>query len=163
MAEEVAFQEEVSPVEKDRHLLVAVDGSESSEKAVLYVADFLGDTPGFRVTLFHVLGETPDEEEAAPDGGTERGEEEGKARAELERYRTILAEAGFPPEKVEAVVIPGGGKPVAEMIMKGQAELGSCTIVIGRRRKSRKEEFLFGSVSSRLVKQARMCSVWVVE
>ncbi len=159
MAEEVAFQEEVSPVEKDRHLLVAVDGSESSEKAVLYVADFLGDSPGFRVTLFHVLGEIPEGEE---DGG-ERSEGEERARSELERYRTILGEAGFPPEKVETVVIPGGGKPVAEMIMKGQAELGSCTIVIGRRRKSRKEEFLFGSVSSRLVKQARMCSVWVVE
>ena len=38
--------EQDSPV-KDKHLLVAVDDSESSKRAVLYVADFLGGLPGF--------------------------------------------------------------------------------------------------------------------
>ena len=36
---------------KDKHLLIAVDESDSSRRAVLYVADFLGGFPGFTVTL----------------------------------------------------------------------------------------------------------------
>ena len=38
------------PQQKDKHLLVAVDESDSSRRAVLYVADFLGGFPGFTVT-----------------------------------------------------------------------------------------------------------------
>jgi len=37
------------------------------------------------------------------------------------------------------------------------------TIVLGRQGLSRSEEFLFGSVSSKIVNHARDCTVWVVE
>ena len=36
---------------KDKHLLIAVDESDSSRRAVLYVADILGDSSAFSVTL----------------------------------------------------------------------------------------------------------------
>jgi nucleotide-binding universal stress UspA family protein len=39
---------------------------------------------------------------------------------------------------------------------------GYGTIVVGRQGLSRKEEFLFGSVSSKIVSHARNCAVWVV-
>ena len=45
---------ESNPV-KDKHLLIAVDDSDSSRRAVLYVADFLGGFPGFTVTLLRVI------------------------------------------------------------------------------------------------------------
>jgi nucleotide-binding universal stress UspA family protein len=35
--------------------------------------------------------------------------------------------------------------------------------VVGRQGLSRSEEFLFGSVSSKIVNHARNCTVWVVE
>jgi len=46
---------------KDKHLLIAVDESDGSQRAVLYVADFLGGTPGFRVTLLSVIPEPEDD------------------------------------------------------------------------------------------------------
>ena len=63
----------------------------------------------------------------------------------------------------EACTLSGAAGAVTESILKKQADTGSCTVVIGRRKKSRKEEFLFGSVSSHIIKHARKCSVWVVE
>jgi len=150
--------------EQDRHILVAVDGSEISERAVLYVADFLGDSPGFRVTLFHSVSVPDAGDFDDPEGREARAKEkERKVSGFLGRYREILIQSGFPADKVSSAVETGTEGPVAESILKKQADTGSCTIVIGRRKMSRKEEFLFGSVSSRLVRQAEGCSVWVIE
>jgi nucleotide-binding universal stress UspA family protein len=38
-----------------------------------------------------------------------------------------------------------------------------ATLVVGRKGLSRKEEFLFGSISGKIVRTARNCTVWVVE
>jgi nucleotide-binding universal stress UspA family protein len=37
------------------------------------------------------------------------------------------------------------------------------TIVVGRMGMSRSEEFLFGSISSKIVTHGRNCTVWIVE
>ena len=42
---------------KDRHVLIAVDNTDNSKRAVLYVADFLGGNPGFKATLLSVIPE----------------------------------------------------------------------------------------------------------
>lgn len=72
---------------KDKHLLVAVDDSESSRRAVLYVADFLGGCPGFIVTLRIV----PEPEEDFFDHENELndwlGEKIDAANRMLENYR----------------------------------------------------------------------------
>lgn len=149
---------------QDRHILVAVDGSEVSERAVFYVADFIGDSPGFRVTLFHsvILPDAGDFDD--PEGRKAWvKEKEQEARGFLGRYREILTQSGLPAAKVSTAVEMGTEGPVAESILKKQADTGSCTVVIGRRKKSWKEEVLFGSVSSRLIRQAAGCSVWVIE
>jgi len=149
---------------RDRHLLVAVDQSASSEKAVFYVADFLGGLSGFRVTLIHILAVPQDDLFATE---AERAswlrEREETARAFLTRYRLILTESGFSSEKVGVRILPGEGETVSDVILGEHEKLGSCTIVLGREGKSRQEEFLFGSVSNRIVHQARGCSVWIVE
>jgi nucleotide-binding universal stress UspA family protein len=36
-------------------------------------------------------------------------------------------------------------------------------VVVGRHHKSKAEEFLFGSTSSKLIHEAKKCAVWVVE
>jgi nucleotide-binding universal stress UspA family protein len=150
--------------EKDRHLLIAVDGSAGSAKAVLYVADLLGPFPGFRISLLHVIllprGEDFPGFSSREDALRAREEE---ARAFLERYRELLFQGGFPPGKVNTVVLCTDREVVADTILKKHEEIGSCTIVLGRRGMSQQEEFLFGSVSSRVVHKARSCSVWVIE
>jgi nucleotide-binding universal stress UspA family protein len=149
---------------KDRHLLIAVDGSVGSAKAVFYVADLLGLFPGIRVSLLHVI--------LLPQGedfpGFSSREDALRAREEeaatfLERYHEVLLQGGFAPEKVKTVVLSTDREVVAETILKKHEEIGSCTIVLGRRGMSHQEEFLFGSVSSRVVHKARKCSVWVIE
>lgn len=149
---------------KDRHLLIAVDGSVGSAKAVFYVADLLGLMPGFRLSLFHVIL-LPRNEDFP--GFTSREDalraREAAAGTFLDRYREVLFQGGFAPEKVNIILRSTDRDVVAEAILKEHEEIGSCTIVLGRRGMSHQEEFLFGSVSSRVVHKARKCSVWVIE
>ena len=81
----------------------------------------------------------------------------------LERYRRMLVDGGFDDEDVGIELLESDGETVADVILRAHEKLGTCTVVVGRRTKSRQEEFLFGSVSSRIVKHASKCSVWVVE
>jgi nucleotide-binding universal stress UspA family protein len=147
-----------------KRVLLAVDNTEGSGRAVSYVADFLSDKGRFHIVLFHVLATPPADTFSSTD---ERESwilaQEKTARALLNRYRDLLIQCGLAPKKVGISIFTTGGETLAETILKKQQELGSCTIVVGRKGKSRQEEFLFGSVSSRIVREARHCSVWVVE
>lgn len=149
---------------KDKHLLVAVDQTDNSKRAVLYVADFLGGFPGFRVTLFSIV---PEPEEDFFDTEAEkvawiREKLEGTG-AMLENYRQILIQSGFPEDKVQIRSCVNESKALSDAILQSQCGLSCCTVVVGRRHKSKAEEFLFGSTSSRLVHEAKGCAVWVIE
>lgn len=149
---------------KDRHLLIAVDPTENSKRAVLYVADFLGGFPGFRVTLLSIVPE-PDEdffdtEEEKVAWSREKREEADKM---LENYRQILIQSGFSPDKVQVRSCVNEMKALSEAILDSQQGLSCCTIVVGRHHKSKSEEFLFGSTSSKIIHEAKNCAVWVVE
>lgn len=52
---------------------------------------------------------------------------------------------------------------MAECILAEWDETQYSTIVVGRQRLSRSEEFLFKSISGKIVNHARGCTVWVVE
>jgi len=149
---------------KDKHLLIAVDESESSKRAVLYVADFLGGFPGFTVTLLSVISE-PEEDFFDSDAEmTEWVKEKlDQANALLKTYRTILVQAGFPEEKVRFKACVGEARSFAQAILEIRCDLTCCTVVVGRHHKSKTEEFLFGSTSSKLIHDAKNCAVWVVE
>ncbi len=149
---------------KDKHLLIAVDETDSSRRAVLYVADFLGGFPGFTVTLLRVI---PEPEEDFFDTGAELNkwikEKLDAANNMLENYRQILIQAGFPEDKVRYRACIEESKSFADAILETRCDLTCCTVVVGRHHKSKTEEFLFGSTSSKLIHQAKNCAVWVVE
>lgn len=149
---------------KDRHFLIAVDESESSKCAVLYVADIVGGFPGFAVTLLSII---PEPEEDFFDSDEEQvawtREKIGAANRMLENYRQVLVHAGFPPEKVRIRSCVGEEKSFAEAILDTRCDLSCCTVVVGRHPKSKTEEFLFGSTSTRLIREAKNCAVWVIE
>jgi nucleotide-binding universal stress UspA family protein len=52
---------------------------------------------------------------------------------------------------------------VADCIIDVQQRLRCCTIVMGRRGISKKEEFLFGSTSNKIMHSGKNCAVWVIE
>ena len=152
------------PKLKDKHIMIAVDESENSKAALLFVAGFIGGFRGFRVTILSVI--------AAPDRDFFDSDEERQEwiadkreslQIVLERYRQILIQSGFSKTKVKTELVVSDDKPVSSVILEKQKEVCSCALVVGRRGISKSEEFLFGSVSDALVHSANNCSVWVIE
>ena len=155
---------EATSLMKDKHLLIAVDETESSRRAVLYVADFLGGFPGFRVTLLSVIAE-PEEDffDTEEEVNTWIRNKIDVTNKMLENYRQVLIQSGFPEDKVRHRACVGEAKAFSDAILETRCDLSCCTIVVGRHHKSKTEEFLFGSTSSKLIHEAKSCSVWVVE
>jgi nucleotide-binding universal stress UspA family protein len=149
---------------KDKHILVAVDPTDNSKRAVLYVADFLGGYPGFRVTLLSII---PEPEEDFFDSEAEKiawaRERTAAANKMLDHYREILIQSGFEPDMVRVRSCVGDVSSLSEAILDTRCDLSCCTVVVGRHHKTKTEEFLFGSTSNRLVHEAKNCAVWVVE
>ena len=59
-------------------------------------------------------------------------------------------------------VITTTGRSIGMDILRIREEGNYDTVVIGRRGVSKAEEFLFGSVSTKVVQSAVDCTVWVV-
>lgn len=149
---------------KDRHLLVALDGSENAQRAALYVADLLGGVPGFRVTLLNIVPE-PSEDyfETAEERTAWVEEHSSGAEKMLQKYREVFIQAGFREDKVMVRVEVRNCPSIADCILDDQKKLGCCTVVLGRRGISKKEEFLYGSTSNKLLHSTKNCAVWVIE
>lgn len=149
---------------KERHVLVAVDKSENAKRAVLYVADFLGGVPGFRVTLLSIVPE-PSEDYFETNEERKAWIKEHSSGAEkmLRNYREVLIQSGFSEDKVSMNTEVRNCPSIADCILDDQKKLGCCTIVLGRRGITKKEECLYGSTSSRVMHCGKNCAVWVVE
>ena len=81
----------------------------------------------------------------------------------LKDYREILINEGVEPADVSIHSTLRHCPSLAECILMERQQTQCNTIVVGRQGLSRSEEFLFGSVSSKIVNHARNCTVWVVE
>ena len=81
----------------------------------------------------------------------------------LKDYSDILINEGVEPAAVSIRSTLRHCPSLAECILMERQLTQSNTIVVGRQGLSRSEEFLFGSVSSKIVNHARNCTVWVVE
>jgi nucleotide-binding universal stress UspA family protein len=148
----------------DRHVLIAVDDSKNAERAVLYAAHFLGGVPGFRATMITVIPEPPEDyfsnDEERQAWLTDHISEAEKM---LDRYREVLIQSGFSNNKVDMIVDVRDCPSIADCIIDMQQRLECCTVIVGRRGISKKEEFLFGSTSSKVVHSGKNCAVWVIE
>jgi len=147
----------------NRNILIAVDESDNARRAVDYVAALLGGIEGFQITLFHVI---PDPEEdyfqQPQDHEAWLENYRKKIDAMLESFRRILVDSGFSESSVRIRTIKRFCPSMAKCILQERDEVDYSTIVVGRQGISRSEEFLFGSVSSKIVNHAKNCTVWVV-
>lgn len=148
----------------NKNILIAVDESENARRAVSYVGQFLGGAAGFKVTILHVV--TEPEDDCFP---TSAEKNEWSTRhlkridALLEEYRQILVQEGFERDDVSVRSSFRYCPSMARCILAERDETNYSTLVVGRQGLSRSEEFLFGSISSKIVNHARNCTVWVVE
>ena len=150
--------------EMERHILVAVDPSQNAKRAVLFVGDFFGCYPGIKVTLLTViLQPDPSYFENAAKGEQWHTERQAEAEQMMADFREMLMDAGFAPEKVLVDIKICRGPSVADCIIAELEALKCCTVVIGRRGISKKEEFIFGSTSNKILHEAKNCAVMVIE
>jgi nucleotide-binding universal stress UspA family protein len=148
----------------NKNILIAVDESHNARRAVSYVGQLLGGLVGFKVTILHVI---PEPEEDYFPTSTEKEkwftQYEKKIDVMLKDYRQLLIKKGFAPENVSIRSTVRYCPSMAKCILSERDGTGYSTIVLGRQGLSRSEEFLFGSISSKIVNHARKCTVWVVE
>ncbi len=148
----------------NKNILIAVDESDNAHRAVAYVGRLLEGAKDFNVLILHVIRQ-PEEDYFSDVAEKEKWLSQYKLKVDvmLENYRQILIRAGFAPKAVSTRATLRHCPSLAECILAERKDAKCGTIVVGRQGLSRSDEFLFGSVSSKIVNHARNCTVWVVE
>lgn len=147
-----------------KKILIAVDASENARRAVEYAGEIIGKTKGFEITLLHVA-KLP-ERDTFPDDEAwkaKRFEMEADIMAFFKEARGILEIKGVDKNAISERYVEAIGPSISHQILTEQETGGFGTVVVGRRGVSKEEEFLFGSVSNRIVHYAKNCTVWVIE
>jgi len=154
------------PSEKtfNKNILIAVDDSENARRAVSYVSQLLAGVKGFKILILHVISQ-PEEDYFSTSAEKENWLSTNQLKVDvmLEDYRQILIREGFDPDDIRVQSTLRYCPSLSECILTEHDKTQYSTIVIGRKGLSRSEEFLFGSISSKIVNHARNCTVWVVE
>jgi nucleotide-binding universal stress UspA family protein len=156
-----------SPTSRSPRLLVAVDISENSRKAVEYCAAFAAAN-GAEVTLCHVLrrlipgASTPAMEQAGTEIEKELHERmQDKIHEMFVTYRSILEGAGVASDKIATTCRTGSYSRAAE-ILEVARQGGFDTVVMGRRGITAVREFFMGRVTTKVLNGADNLSVWIV-
>ncbi len=160
-----------------KKVLIAVDGSENSMRAVMYAGEVIRNTPGFTIQLLHIE-KLPDRDLFADDESwkTESEKHRKSVKAFLVDCRDVLEGKNVPPEGITENYItscksPGDVADPHTCSMSGNLSMrildvvhegGFGTVVLGRRGISKAEAFLFGSVSNKIIHYVKNCTVWVV-
>lgn len=156
---------DLSRRDTERHLLVAVDESANSKRAVMFLADFFADSRNIFITLLSIIPEPS--EDFFPAEAERRAwltEKEAGMQKHLAGYKEILLGADFPEARIETrLSIRPGTISIGDAILEEQEKLRCCIVVVGRRGISQSEEFVFGSTSSKILHHAKHCAVLVVE
>jgi len=150
---------------KPSKIMIAIDGSESSLRAVDHVSFMLGDNPDSKITLLHV---TP----RLRDYCTIDFDEEGDPMKEMIlsgdklcvdsfyiHAKEKFTKAGMNETQIdiqEVTTTLNIGKTIVDEALKGDFS----TVVVGR--KGINNSFFMGSVSSRILTNAKDCAVWLV-
>jgi nucleotide-binding universal stress UspA family protein len=145
-------------------ILIGLDPSEGSMRAVDFVARTLSDCDFCEVELVHVIRGKSD-----PAPGHHKlfipkeYVEEARERIGIvfEKARDRLVKAGFDPDQVSTKVITGAHSRAAAIVAEAtEGKYG--TVVVGRRGLSMVQDFFIGRVSNKVLQLAKGQAVWVV-
>lgn len=158
-------------------ILIAVDGSENAERAIRYVSDITRGAPGFHIKLLSIE-HLPDRDFFADDTAWKDAcvKTREKLLGFLANGRDILIKSGISENLVQTDYVESCHSPLTEapdycsrgtsialdILHVAKAERFK-TVVIGRRGVSKAEEFMFGSVSNRIIHAVSDCTIWVVQ
>ncbi|MGH9738790.1 MAG: universal stress protein [Candidatus Acidiferrales bacterium] len=165
----------------DTRLLIVLDDSVTSRRAVKYVGKFVGKRRGFRICLVHVLPPLPPE--FLEHGGSGYPEKEArvavdlkaqqrhwisaakkKAQTGLDVARATLRKAGLSAGAVQTLFCePGEGPDTAEVILNMARGCHCRTVVVGRRSVSWLHELFSQELSEELLRHGKGFCVWAIE
>ncbi len=138
-------------------VLIAVDGSPDSYRAVSFAGDMLNAKS--RVMLVHVIRNHPGTEYEMTEGQLKRAKDEMvQTFAKMKRQ---LQDSGFGPDVISEKIIersPSRAGAILEEATSGRYD----TIVLGRKGLSRVEDFSMGRVSTKIVQMADNHALWLV-
>jgi nucleotide-binding universal stress UspA family protein len=162
-------------------ILIAVDDSEASDRAVTYVGSIIGGREDFRVCLLHALPPLPrallefggssdpqqeEQEEACIHAEQARWLEAVVQAAEpvLTRAKGILQETHVPADAVDTQIVNTVNTQDTVLDLLEAARAQQCgTVVVGRESSHGLKALLTSHVSETLMPQAHDLTVWVVE
>lgn len=158
---------------KNTKLLVVVDESRATKRALEYVARVASRRRDFRVCLAHALPSPP------PELVEFRGAEKARLRAyerrwisvvemteqrALDRANAVLHRGGFAHGAIEAhycYLVDASG--ATQEILRLARSRKCDTVVIGRKSLPWLGEFIQGDPAEELVRQGKGFTIWVVE
>jgi nucleotide-binding universal stress UspA family protein len=148
-------------------LLITIDSSPNSKRVLEQAGWLLAEAGPMAVTILHVLAPLIGQEMASMWTGltdmasTMEQRQIDDAEEMLSQAKTYLTECDIPAFAIKTR-LETRAPEVAQAVLKEAREGGYGSIIIGRRGISRTRRFLFGSVSNKIVQQARDMAVWVV-
>lgn len=166
---------------KDTRLLIVLDDSKASKRAVEYVGKVVGKRRGFRICLVHVLPPLPPQ--LLEHGGSEDPAKEARLeidlKAEQRRWisaakkasqkgldeaRGILRKAGIASGAVQALFCePGEGLETADAILNMARGCRCRTVVVGRHSVSWLHELFSQELSEELLRHGKGFCIWAIE
>jgi nucleotide-binding universal stress UspA family protein len=164
------------------NILLTIDHSEASRKAVRFVGEMVGGRPAefATVTLFHVIESLPDFvisgtshpqlASAFRDVAQEWTETDRRSGDKLlaERKKQLV-ELGVAAQSIQTKLVVKNALPEAKKVMAALAIIeemkqGPYTVVcLGRRGASAADGVFPGSVASKVIREAQGKTVWVVD
>jgi nucleotide-binding universal stress UspA family protein len=165
----------------DTRILLAIDDSAASKRAVKYVARLVGRRKGFRICLVHVLPPLPPA--LLEHGGSENPQQEvqlevdlraeqehwtskkqKEAQGSLDKASATLRKAGLSAKAVQTIFCePADGRAAAEDILRMARECKCQTVVAGRQSVSWFHELFSQDLAEELMRCGKGFTVWLVE
>jgi len=151
----------IGKIPPDEKVLIAVDGSKNSMRAVDFVAKILGGYP-YDIFLLHVI-------RGIATAGIDRlflskdtiKEAENNMKSVFEEMKKQLVEVGFKNKRIKTKIIHGARSRAGAIVQEAK-ESNYGTIVVGRRGLSNIQSFFMGRVSNKVVHMTRNQAIWVV-
>jgi nucleotide-binding universal stress UspA family protein len=165
----------------NKNILVAVEDSEASDRAVSYVAQMVEGRREFQIVLFHRPALMPPQ--LLESGGAENPTRAQRAEAELRatraawveevtraaqpifaRAKTRLREAYIAEEAVKTqLAVPPAEHSLEASILEAARAYDCRTVVVGREAFSWLKELFQAHVADKLIQQADDLTFWIVQ
>lgn len=144
-----------------KSILMPLNDSMSSKKAVDFIAGLALCAEEMHITLLHVFKKPSISEELVEDSFL--NDMTSRYQQSLENAKDKLIEGGYNPENIDVQLVCAPFPTVTEGIIEHFKKGDYSMVVLGRKRMSKAEEFVKGDIGVKLVRALEDTAVLVVK